>query len=120
MSDVRATLAVLTPRVDKIDLVWIYEPHNAAINKIECFYLSNPIQRVYTLTVSNNERHIGDKFLKRINHVLRNGFFNLTLQNPTREDTGFYECEFQSESTKIRKAKLSLICKYIPTCIKPI
>ena len=112
LSDVHPNRAVLTANVDSITLVWMYEPSNAAINKVECFYLSNPIQRVYTITIPAKEKLVGDRYLRRISHVIREGFFNLTLKHPTRDDVGFYECEFQSDVAKLRKAKVSLVCKH--------
>ena len=113
LSDVHANRAVLTSNMDSIELVWTYEPSNAAVNKVECLYLSNPIQRVYTISIPTNEKLVGDRYLRRISHLIRDGFFNLTLKHPTREDVGFYECEFHSEGAKLRKAKVSLVCKFV-------
>ena len=110
--EVTANRVKFKPGKTNISLTWEYKPKNAAIYKVECLFLSDPIQRVYVFNSATNEGTAGHQYLRRVKHILSAGVFNLTLENPKESDIGYYECEFKSmPDSEIKKAKLSLICK---------
>ena len=111
VSEVDANRVMWTPHTDKIVLSWKYKPKNAAISHVEC---SSSKSRLYDFYPALDQGRAGDQYFGRVNNVMKAGFFNLTLKDPTEKDVGYYQCAFTSTSSqRPRKAKLSLSGKII-------